>query len=601
MKTLFASVLAVVLLAPLMTKADGGFITEKFVWDKHKDINEPTQKAIIVYDAGREDLILQVKYEGPVDHFGWLIPVPNLPKVHEASMKCFYELSQYTQEHFGDDRGYAVVDSAGLDRHSQPPPQPPVKVVENKTVGAYDIAVLLPQDSGALKKWLGDNDFYLPPGKYDVVDSYIKRNWYFVAVKINLGGLFSSLRSVSGQLASGELNPLQLSFASDNCVFPLKISSINGKPSEVQVYVLSPEPLLEFGMLQKNLPLFYSNDMERAAQRLEWRKARTDELVRVCTARYGDVPPDVEQRQIVDAWSARPFPSQEELLPCTRVTNKDLPECCRVIPALGGKSWWLAKHTWTFQPEDMRDLTFEPAESVFKDMLGTKYGYFAATALCSFGPEGASVLVQAMQNSNPAVRTNAASAFNNLSNWANTEQIFSDPRVTNAAPAWLKDPEPAVRIAGLYMLTGPARRNVTFTGPLLALLQDPDPAVRASTVFDAGTSENDPISGDVLMALLQNSEAYARLSGVTILYRNANTQSVELALPLLKDPNPWVAAMAGSTLRALTGRDYADDQVDIWNMWWNENKANFAVRRRPMDFGFHPRDNSAFRLTPTQR
>ena len=76
------------------------FVVPKFVWDKHKDINEPTQKAILVYDAGREDLILQVKYEGPADEFGWLIPVPNLPTIQAGSMKCFYELSQYTQRTF---------------------------------------------------------------------------------------------------------------------------------------------------------------------------------------------------------------------------------------------------------------------------------------------------------------------------------------------------------------------------------------------------------------------------------------------------------------------------------------------------------------------
>src|SRR5580698_7750124 len=79
--------------------ADGMFVVPKFVWDKHKDINEPTQKAILVYDAGQEDMILEVKYEGPVDEFGWLFPVPSLLTVQEGSMKCFYELSQYTQKH----------------------------------------------------------------------------------------------------------------------------------------------------------------------------------------------------------------------------------------------------------------------------------------------------------------------------------------------------------------------------------------------------------------------------------------------------------------------------------------------------------------------
>ena len=69
------------LLTPAAALADGMFVVPKFVWDKHKDINEPAQKAILVYDVGREDLILQVKYEGPVDEVGWLIPVPNLPTV----------------------------------------------------------------------------------------------------------------------------------------------------------------------------------------------------------------------------------------------------------------------------------------------------------------------------------------------------------------------------------------------------------------------------------------------------------------------------------------------------------------------------------------
>src|SRR5208283_5987063 len=101
-------------LGNLTVQADGMFVAPKFVWDKHKDINEPTQKAILVYDAGREDLILQVKYEGPVEEFGWLIPVPNQPTVQKGSMKCFYELSQYTQKHFETEWRYSRTKSMSL-------------------------------------------------------------------------------------------------------------------------------------------------------------------------------------------------------------------------------------------------------------------------------------------------------------------------------------------------------------------------------------------------------------------------------------------------------------------------------------------------------
>jgi hypothetical protein len=77
----FPSHLHLAWVQPLL--ADGCFV---FRWDKKIDINEPTQKAIIVYDAGREDLLLQVKYEGPLEDFGWLIPVPALPTVQWGSM-----------------------------------------------------------------------------------------------------------------------------------------------------------------------------------------------------------------------------------------------------------------------------------------------------------------------------------------------------------------------------------------------------------------------------------------------------------------------------------------------------------------------------------
>jgi len=84
--------------------ADGCFV---FKWDKKIDINEPTQKAIIVFDAGREEILLQVKYEGPLEEFGWLVPTPSLPKVEKGSMEPFYELSQLTQRRFGRTLGTA--------------------------------------------------------------------------------------------------------------------------------------------------------------------------------------------------------------------------------------------------------------------------------------------------------------------------------------------------------------------------------------------------------------------------------------------------------------------------------------------------------------
>ena len=147
--------------------------------------------------------------------------------------------------------------------------EPPVKVVETKTVGAYEIAVLATKDSGALASWLETNRFYFPTNKTDMLDYYVRQQWYFIAVKISLGPTRAKSSATANQLASGELNPLQISFASDRCIFPLKISSVNGKPSEIQLYVLSPEPLVEKAMLDKKLPQICSNDLVQTAKYAE--------------------------------------------------------------------------------------------------------------------------------------------------------------------------------------------------------------------------------------------------------------------------------------------------------------------------------------------
>jgi hypothetical protein len=269
-----------VALAPAAARGDGCF-----VWNKGADINEPSQKAIILYDAGREDLILQVKYEGPVDEFGWIIPVPGKPEVEKASMECFYELSRLVQ-------AYNHRYRQGGD----------VKVIEVKTVGDYDIAVLSAADSKALAGWLDKHKFNWPKDRRDVLDHYVKKRWYFVAAKVSLPKARED-EDLARRLHTGELHPLKISFDSDECVYPLKISSINRGPSEIDVYVL-------------------------AADRL------------AC----GDMD----------------FFTESERLRPLKAAN--LPACGEDLPRLKGKTWRLVKHSRTFTPEVMQDLVFRPKD-----------------------------------------------------------------------------------------------------------------------------------------------------------------------------------------------------------------------------------------------
>ena len=633
------------LVTPANVQADGMFVAPQFVWDKHKDINEPTQKAILVYDSGREDLILQVKYEGPVEEFGWLIPVPNLPTIQKGSMKCFYELSKYTQQNFGQQAG-GIPMAASLGGDEEVGPEP-VKVIEIKTVGAYEVAVLSTKDAGALGNWLEANHFSFPTNATDVIDSYVRQQWYFIAARIRLGNE-DGFRLVSPKgreapksesptklkLASGELHPLQISFASDRCVFPLKISSVNGKPSEVQVYVLSPEPLLEKAMFEKKqqevVRLNAELDVKREQCKNNLQTLHTAMMMYGFGVRTGrPIPPPETDDQMHET----PEVGFWEVLPYGRVTDKELPESSKQVPRLKNHGWWLTRQTWVFQPEEMRDLEFQPAIPALAGELGDKGGYFAAANLMVLGSNAVPVLLAAVQSVDRTARANAATVLEKI----------NDPGLTGQLRVLLKDQEPEVRLHAVYAAMNHWGSN--FDDPFVGLLRDKYLEIRHSAMFGLKTHpeeaskyvpvfremlkdknsvvqasglemllglnvavprgdllqflkipnrrliemaysqlRNEKISCEEAVSMLQNSDVVARLIGLKILYQNADKQSVELALPLLKDPEKLVQMRAADTLQALTGQQFAEDQPDQWEKWWAENKATFNVKQPPVEF-----------------
>lgn len=641
-------------------RADGCFVLKKFVWDKHKDINEPTQKAIIVHDNGQEELLLQVKYDGPVEEFGWIIPVPNLPTVKKGSMDCFYELSRFTQKHLEPRWEYDVV--AGT-RGANGVEEPLVRVIEVKTVGVYDIAVLAAKNAGALEIWLKANQFVLPPNATSVIDSYVKQQWYFVAAKIDLKGGASA--STTQQLASGELHPLQISFASERCVFPLKISSLNSKPSEVQLYLLSPEPRLERTLFEENLAANYlwrSNQLTwRAAQATRFRdiglsfSGRTKRI----SLPTNDPEPD-------NQLSRRSEINWDKLIPFAQISRDDLPVCTKEIALLNKpKAYWLTKLTRTFKPEEMRDLEFEAAIPIFVEALANEEGALAAANLLKLGTNGSSAVIKAIQSTNPPVRAHAMSAAADLfepvakqrtvktkkdkpEDFAYLPRPKINPDLLRLLPALLNDPDPEVRLHAVS-----ATRNVEgprFFNDLLRLLRDEYSEVSSAAKYQLteqreelpkhvplfrqmlhDTNVNVQIAGfqmlmrsttnvtreDLLslfsyprmelagaavgylrkeiscaeaQPLLKNSLPMIRMIGLAILMRNMTEQSVELAIPLLQDPEEVVQVRAHDLLTDLTGQGFPIESPDQWEKWWEQNKATFKVDITPDELGEKQRE-----------
>jgi len=225
--------------------ADGGFI------GKRGDIAEPEQKAVLLYLDGVEDLILQVQYDGAVDDFAWVVPLPSRPDVEAVDSGVFDALRAYTLARsrwnayslsgHGSGRGSSF-GGPGIVREE-------VTVYEHKRVGVYDVAVLGAESLAALVDWCTSHGYRVPDEARPVLQSYVDRGWIFTAMRID-----PAAKGEAGAeaLKAGDIQAMRFSFRSDEAIYPLRISSINRGASDVLVYVLAEDSLVHPEFLQRH-------------------------------------------------------------------------------------------------------------------------------------------------------------------------------------------------------------------------------------------------------------------------------------------------------------------------------------------------------------
>lgn len=211
--------------------ADGAlFIGEEMHW---LDLYQSNQQAVILYDSSAvnatQHLILSVSFEGEAEEFAWVIPVPGRPEISLSDAEVFRELSDFTIRAIPEPPKWGF----GCAPADVGPPNG-VDVIDEKVVGPYATAILAATDPTALVDWLNENGYFFPEEGEEVIAEYIEKEWYFVATKIN------AVDAGTGRaLAEGAIEPIVLSFASDEIVYPLRITSLSATSPEVLLYVLA--------------------------------------------------------------------------------------------------------------------------------------------------------------------------------------------------------------------------------------------------------------------------------------------------------------------------------------------------------------------------
>ncbi|OGC99156.1 hypothetical protein A3E17_01570 [Candidatus Amesbacteria bacterium RIFCSPHIGHO2_12_FULL_48_14] len=210
--TVLAAAAVVMAIGAGRAAADGMVIPMPQYW-----VEETGQKAVIWHEAGKETLIISPVFRGNTREFAWVIPVPARPEVEASRDEVFTALDDFTRPKYPDRYPIPLGIGKGMiseDYEAQ------VTVVETKRVDIYDIAVLEAQEGRALREWLRENGYEYPTNKDYLLQYYVNKDWFFVAAKVNT----EALGYAGSGLREGHATPLEISFSSNQIIYPLRIS-----------------------------------------------------------------------------------------------------------------------------------------------------------------------------------------------------------------------------------------------------------------------------------------------------------------------------------------------------------------------------------------
>lgn len=265
------------------------------------------QRAIIIFDQKRktETLVLSTKYHGTWLDFAWVIPVPQLPNREQIDLlsngnDAFREIAKFTEPRAEVE--IIAPSCGGCGGYGSSPTEPTLlEVIDRFKVKGMDIALLQAQDANELTEWLNANGYRVPQNASETLAHYITRQWKFVAIKVDANDEETTQRMEVSSYFPYE--PLVLTFHTDECVLPMKISSLSSKSEEsnILVFVFSNHRMsaVSYPTVEVSPPKITSFSEFRPAYEQAFRSAMETEQGRAFVVEYaGLVNPDQFSRPL---------------------------------------------------------------------------------------------------------------------------------------------------------------------------------------------------------------------------------------------------------------------------------------------------------------
>lgn len=232
-KKLFLSIITSFVLLGVFTPTVDAFCRP--FWNPSQQFDMEGAMNVFVHHADNvESVIVQPAYKGTIKDFALVFATPNRPKVTDAPTGIFEHLNNLTNP------WVPVPMMLSADIASTSVAEKSVTVHEIATAGDYMATILSATSATALADYLRTNGYTVSAKDTEVFNYYVsKGTWYFVALKANLTKVTPNL---DGKI-DGLLSPIQITFASDRAILPMKLLAGDMGTVKLLVYTLSKNGL----------------------------------------------------------------------------------------------------------------------------------------------------------------------------------------------------------------------------------------------------------------------------------------------------------------------------------------------------------------------
>jgi Uncharacterized protein conserved in bacteria (DUF2330) len=194
------------------------------------------ERAMVAWDGKTQDILMSFNVSGSSDKAAWVMPAPSAAQVSLGDTEVFEELGRLTapRVEYRDSWWPTftwLLPSAARSLESAGAPGGAVNVLGRQRIGPFDVTRLAANDPAALATWLADKGFPNPDGLDANLAPYIADQWEIVSIQL--------AAAQAGQSLTGDLQPLRLSFTSDELVYPMRLSHSAKTPQTVNLYVLA--------------------------------------------------------------------------------------------------------------------------------------------------------------------------------------------------------------------------------------------------------------------------------------------------------------------------------------------------------------------------